>query len=229
MQRQVQGTTRRCRAVLVYPGRNAGRIVRKRRGASRRSVPKGDHGRVGDAIVGWNGSFAPAGIAGQTQPEGSARLAGAVRHPKSVAQAQDNRFPGKLWIGHARNYSTGSPKGGKRSVCGIISAMVNADSSLRSQIVTCRRCVEAGYWVEAPPIVSGPATARLMVVGQAPGKVEASQTRRPFSGPAGKRLFRWFAEAGWTEDEFRSINYMTAITKCFPGPHPSGRGDPCGE
>lgn len=64
-----------------------------------------------------------------------------------------------------------------------------------------------------------------MVVGQAPGKVEAAQTRRPFSGPAGKRLFRWLAEAGWAEDEFRSATYMTAITKCYPGPHPSGRGD----
>ena len=64
-----------------------------------------------------------------------------------------------------------------------------------------------------------------MVVGQAPGKVEASQTRRPFSGPAGKRLFRWLAEAGWSEEEFRSLNYMTAITKCYPGPHPAGRGD----
>ena len=103
--------------------------------------------------------------------------------------------------------------------------MVNAEGILHSQIVACRRCVEAGFWVAAPPIVAGPANARLMVVGQAPGKIEASQTRRPFSGPAGKRLFRWFAEAGWSEDEFRSINYMTAITKCYPGPHPSGRGD----
>ena len=103
--------------------------------------------------------------------------------------------------------------------------MVNAEGFLHSQIVACRRCVEAGYWVAVPPIVAGPANARLMVVGQAPGKVEASETRRPFSGPAGKRLFRWFAEAGWSEDEFRSLNYVTAITKCYPGPHPSGRGD----
>jgi uracil-DNA glycosylase len=97
--------------------------------------------------------------------------------------------------------------------------------TLHSQLLACRRCVLAGHAVAAPPIFSGPATARLMVIGQAPGKVEASQTGRPFSGPAGKRLFRWFAKAGWDEETFRSANYMTAITKCYPGPHPSGRGD----
>ncbi len=103
--------------------------------------------------------------------------------------------------------------------------MSDADGTLHSQIAACRRCAEAGFWIASPPIVAGPVNARLMVVGQAPGKVEASQTRRPFSGPAGKRLFRWLAEAGWAEDDFRSVNYMTAITKCYPGPHPSGRGD----
>ena len=47
----------------------------------------------------------------------------------------------------------------------------------------------------------------------------------PFSGPAGKRLFRWLAEAGWDEAEFRATNYMTAVTKCFPGSNANGRGD----
>jgi uracil-DNA glycosylase len=64
-----------------------------------------------------------------------------------------------------------------------------------------------------------------MIVGQAPGRVEQERTHRPFSGPAGKRLFRWLAEAGWAEEDFRAANYMTAITKCYPGPHPAGRGD----
>ena len=64
-----------------------------------------------------------------------------------------------------------------------------------------------------------------MIIGQAPGKTEQAVTRRPFSGPAGKRLFRWLADVGWSEQEFRTVNAMSAITRCYPGPHPAGRGD----
>jgi len=99
------------------------------------------------------------------------------------------------------------------------------DADLRRQLADCRRCQNAGYQVAAPPIVSGSAAARLMVIGQAPGRVENERTGLPFSGPAGKRLFRWLAEAGWDETEFRTINYMTAVTKCFPGANANGRGD----
>lgn len=101
---------------------------------------------------------------------------------------------------------------------------INA-APLHQQLSVCRRCQEAGYQVSAPPIVSGPAPARLMIIGQAPGRIENERTGLPFSGPAGKRLFRWLAEAGWDEDEFRSANYMTAVTKCFPGSNANGRGD----
>lgn len=64
-----------------------------------------------------------------------------------------------------------------------------------------------------------------MIIGQAPGRMENERTGLPFSGPAGKRLFRWLAEAGWDENEFRAVNYMTAVTKCFPGANANGRGD----
>jgi uracil-DNA glycosylase len=64
-----------------------------------------------------------------------------------------------------------------------------------------------------------------MTVGQAPGRQEAEITHKPFSGPAGKRLFRWLATAGFDEANFRATQAMTAITKCYPGPHPAGRGD----
>lgn len=97
--------------------------------------------------------------------------------------------------------------------------------SLHAELRGCRRCAEAGHFVVSPPIFAGRAEARLMIVGQAPGRVEQERTHRPFSGPAGKRLFRWLAEAGWVEEEFRAANYMTAVTKCYPGPHPAGRGD----
>jgi uracil-DNA glycosylase len=54
-----------------------------------------------------------------------------------------------------------------------------------------------------------------MLVGEAPGKVE-STGGRPFAGRAGRTLFRWLERVGLDE---------AAITRCYPGPHPAGRGD----
>jgi uracil-DNA glycosylase len=63
-----------------------------------------------------------------------------------------------------------------------------------------------------------------MLIGQAPGKVE-SEGGVPFSGRAGKTLFRWLARAGIDEETARELIYISAVTRCYPGPHPSGRGD----
>jgi uracil-DNA glycosylase len=63
-----------------------------------------------------------------------------------------------------------------------------------------------------------------MLVGQAPGQSEAVD-RRPFIGRAGRTLFRWMARAGISEGAFREHVYIAAVTRCYPGPHPSGRGD----
>jgi uracil-DNA glycosylase len=63
-----------------------------------------------------------------------------------------------------------------------------------------------------------------MLVGQAPGKVE-SEGGRPFSGRAGQTLFRWLERAGVDEPTAREIIYIAAVTRCYPGRHPSGRGD----
>lgn len=104
-------------------------------------------------------------------------------------------------------------------------AMFATLAALHAELHACRRCAEAGHFIVSPPIFAGSPAARVMIVGQAPGRVEQEQTHRPFSGPAGKRLFRWLAEAGWAEEDFRAKNYMTAVTKCYPGPHPAGRGD----
>jgi uracil-DNA glycosylase len=98
-------------------------------------------------------------------------------------------------------------------------------SQLYCALSACRKCSEAGYSIESTPIFSGAAGASFMTVGQAPGRHEAQVTHKPFSGPAGRRLFRWLAEAGFDEGKFRDAQAMTAITKCYPGPHPGGRGD----
>ena len=63
-----------------------------------------------------------------------------------------------------------------------------------------------------------------MLVGQAPGQVE-KMDQRPFAGRAGKTLFKWLAQAGMSEEEAREKVYIAAITRCYPGPSPSGRGD----
>jgi uracil-DNA glycosylase len=63
-----------------------------------------------------------------------------------------------------------------------------------------------------------------MLVGQAPGKVE-SAGGKPFAGRAGKTLFRWLERAGIDEKKARDRIYIAAVTRCYPGPSPSGRGD----
>jgi uracil-DNA glycosylase len=73
-------------------------------------------------------------------------------------------------------------------------------------------------------VFSGPVTAHVMIVGQAPGVTEV-QAGRPFNGSSGRRLFQWLAQAGWEEGEFRATQYMTAITKCYPGKAAGGKGD----
>jgi uracil-DNA glycosylase len=88
-------------------------------------------------------------------------------------------------------------------------------------LAACRRCAYAG---DVRPIVSEARAPRVMIVGQAPGKVEAAGGR-PFAGRAGRTLFRWLERAGLDEPSARERIYISAITRCFPGVSPSGRGD----
>jgi uracil-DNA glycosylase len=60
-----------------------------------------------------------------------------------------------------------------------------------------------------------------MIVGQAPGVVEGEE-RRPWRGRAGQTLRRWL-DMG--EEEFYATFYCCSVTRCYPGRHPSGRGD----
>ena len=96
--------------------------------------------------------------------------------------------------------------------------------ALQADMRTCLLCMEAGYEIAPGAVFSGPAPASLMLVGQAPGITEA-QVKRPFNASSGRRLFQWLAEAGMEETDFRARYYMTAVTKCYPGKHPGGKGD----
>ena len=85
----------------------------------------------------------------------------------------------------------------------------------------CRACAEAGYPLESLPVFEGRPRQRAMIVGQAPGVVEGAE-RRPWRGRAGQTLRRWLDVE---EDEFYSTFYCVSVTRCYPGRHPSGRGD----
>ncbi|MDQ4078798.1 MAG: hypothetical protein M3220_21470 [Chloroflexota bacterium] len=101
---------------------------------------------------------------------------------------------------------------------------------LRDQLVGCRTCITEGYTIGGPPLVhNGPLPAPIFVLGQAPAAIHAEDpTLPPFSpGRHGQPspLWKWLEQAGWEEDAFRDTAFMTAITRCYPGPAPSGSGD----
>ena len=96
--------------------------------------------------------------------------------------------------------------------------------TLHVDLRRCQACADAGYDIRSHAIFSGEASARLMLIAQAPGGEEPA-AGRPFAANAGRRLFDWLAKAGWDEATFRATCYMTSVTKCYPGPHSGGRGD----
>jgi uracil-DNA glycosylase family 4 len=100
----------------------------------------------------------------------------------------------------------------------------DALAALQEQIRACRKCLEAGYWIAPGPVVHGRHTAKVMTIGQAPGPTEAV-VKRPFNAGSGKRLFQWLSAAGFDEVEFRATQFMSAMTKCYPGPSQTGHGD----
>lgn len=95
---------------------------------------------------------------------------------------------------------------------------------LHRQMRECRLCLEQGYEITPPAIFSGGGGARLMTIGQAPGITEV-EVGRPFNAGSGTRLFEWLSGAGIEEDWFRATQYMTSVTKCYPGRAKSGSGD----
>jgi uracil-DNA glycosylase len=97
-------------------------------------------------------------------------------------------------------------------------------AALHHRMRSCRRCLEEGYEITPGAVFSGPASARVMVVGQAPGVTEA-EVGRPFNASSGRRLFEWLDEVGWAEDVFRATQVMSAVTKCYPGKARGGKGD----
>jgi uracil-DNA glycosylase family 4 len=99
-------------------------------------------------------------------------------------------------------------------------------AQLQARIRGCRRCVAAGYIPAAHPILRGDATARVLVLGQAPGAA-AAERPVPYAGATGRTLRGWLARAGFEDSAFHDPTrfYLTSLTKCFPGKARSGAGD----
>jgi uracil-DNA glycosylase len=93
--------------------------------------------------------------------------------------------------------------------------------SLQRDQAVCRACIEAGYQLDSLPVIAPGEQRRAYLFGQAPGIVEGRE-RRPWRGRAGQTLRRWLA---MDEDEFYGTFYCASVTRCYPGKHPSGRGD----
>ena len=96
---------------------------------------------------------------------------------------------------------------------------------LQAACGACHVCVDEGIIPEANPTFEGRWGAPFFLVGQAPGPVER-ESRRPFSGRAGKELDRWMVRAGFaSREEFRRLTYIAALMRCFPGRNLAGSGD----
>jgi len=72
-----------------------------------------------------------------------------------------------------------------------------------------------------PVVIGNPVHSPVMLIGQAPGFKEI-EVHRPFAWTAGKTLFKWFAQIGLEEEDFRQRVYMAAVCRCFPGKNPKG-------
>ena len=101
---------------------------------------------------------------------------------------------------------------------------VSALAELHHRLCSCRLCLEAGYDIFPRAIFSGGMGARIMIIGQAPGITE-KEAGRPFNAGSGRRLFQWLGEAGFDETAYRATQWMTAVTKCYPGRSAAGHGD----
>jgi uracil-DNA glycosylase len=100
----------------------------------------------------------------------------------------------------------------------------NSFENLQHRMQACRLCLDSGHFVEPPAVTQGSCHALITTIGQAPGITEV-QAGRPFNAGSGKRLFQWLGEAGIDEPWFRKTQYMTSVTKCYPGRSKSGSGD----
>ena len=96
-------------------------------------------------------------------------------------------------------------------MCGETMVPAGTDwEELKQEILSCQRCPLAHSRTQAVPGV-GPKTARLVIIGEAPGRQEDFQGE-PFVGAAGQLLTKLLEDAGIP----RNTVFITNTVKCRP-------------
>ena len=90
---------------------------------------------------------------------------------------------------------------------------------LLKQVAACTLCV-ADLPLGPQPVVRATPTARLLIVGQAPG-TRVHETGIPFNDPSGDRLRNWLGIDEETFYDARRIAIMP-MGFCYPGRYPRG-------
>ncbi len=90
------------------------------------------------------------------------------------------------------------------------------EESFKKLVETIKRCKKCDLPEGSHPVFEGNLENRIMVIGQAPGTYELISSH-PFSGKAGRNLFKWLKSVGIEEEDFRKEAYITAVMKCYPG------------
>lgn len=92
--------------------------------------------------------------------------------------------------------------------------------AIKNHIEHLSRCKKCPNMI-GPVVTHRPVLSKVLLIGQAPGPREG-QFGKPFAWTAGKTMFRWFESIGINEEDFRSLAYMSAVCRCFPGKTKSG-------
>src|SRR5579875_1424983 len=87
---------------------------------------------------------------------------------------------------------------------------MNSLEELAKQIKSCTKCELCKYRINAVP-GEGLESAKIMLVGEAPGKTE-DMTGKPFVGKAGELLDEALEEASLSREEL----FITNVVKCRP-------------
>ena len=95
--------------------------------------------------------------------------------------------------------------------------------TLLTEIHACRVC-EAYLPLGPKPVLRASSTARVLIVGQAPGR-RVHETGIPWNDPSGDRLRIWL---GMTREQFYDERHIAIVPTgfCYPGSGPRGDAPP---
>lgn len=96
-------------------------------------------------------------------------------------------------------------------------------NALKAAARACRECA-ADLPLGPRPVVRGEATARLLIIGQAPG-TRVHHSGIPWNDPSGDRLRQWL---GMDRDAFYDERRIAIVPMglCYPGENPRGGDNP---